>query len=210
MKLYFTPNSNPRLALTVTRHLGYGDDPSLPMEFVNASAIGDEGRKAAQALNPMGLFPILEKDDGSVLWEADAICCYLSLRADPGFWPNDTKSLPEFVRWTSWCGQHLNKHGGEIYFERVVRPHLWEGDMPEDQMNWHLSEFSACLEILEKVYSEGDWLMGDRLTFVDFRVATILAYEEPARLDLTPYPNVQKFVACMKRTKYWSDPFQGL
>ncbi|MCB1517960.1 MAG: glutathione S-transferase family protein [Hyphomicrobiaceae bacterium] len=210
MKLYFTPNSNPRLALTYARYLGFGDNPDLPIEFINASTIGDEGRKAAQSLTPMGLFPILQENDGSVLWEADSIACRLSQIANPGMWVTEPDLLPQFVRWLSWCGQHLNKHGGEIYFERVVRPHLWEGDMPEDQMNWHLSEFAGCLAVLDTEYSDKDWLFGERLTYADFRVATILAYEEPAKLDLAPFPNVQRFVARMKGLKYWADPFAGL
>ena len=66
MKLYYSQNSNPRLAVAVARYL------KSPVEFVAASPQHPDHKAAFKALNPNFLVPVLEAN-GKTIWAADAL-----------------------------------------------------------------------------------------------------------------------------------------
>ncbi|RVA13808.1 glutathione S-transferase family protein, partial [Mesorhizobium sp. M7A.F.Ca.US.002.01.1.1] len=69
MKLYFSRNPNPRLAVAVARYL----ETKLDFEFASPFAAGQ--MEKFRRLNPNLSLPILVDDEGKSLWEADAIAC---------------------------------------------------------------------------------------------------------------------------------------
>ncbi len=71
MKLFFSRNPNPRLAVATARHL----QAQVEFEFAAPFAPGQAER--FRPLNPNLSVPILAWPGGS-LWEADAIACKLS------------------------------------------------------------------------------------------------------------------------------------
>jgi glutathione S-transferase len=94
MKLYFSRNYNPRLAVAAARYL------NSPVEFEFASPFSPEQSEKFLKLNPNQSVPILVEGDRT-LWEADAIACRLAQLANSDFWPMGD-SLPDVVRWISW------------------------------------------------------------------------------------------------------------
>ena len=99
-RLYYSQNSNPRLALSVARFLGFGERPGLEMEFEAASPFEPAHTPFFKALNPNIQIPILV-EDGEPLWEADAIACRLIRVAQSPLWPLD-EGLPD--------GAHAPRH----------------------------------------------------------------------------------------------------
>src|SRR6516162_5978166 len=93
-KLYFSRNLNPRLAVAAARFL------NSPVDFEFASPFSPGEREKFLKLNPNLGVPILV-EGVKTLWEADAIACRLSQRANSDFWPTGD-SLPEVIRWISW------------------------------------------------------------------------------------------------------------
>lgn len=80
MKLLFSRNPNPRLAVAVARYL------KIDIEFEHASPFAPGQAERYRPLNPNLSIPILVEDDGTSLWEADAIACRLSRAAGSDFW----------------------------------------------------------------------------------------------------------------------------
>jgi hypothetical protein len=80
MKLYFSRNYNPRLAVAVARYL------NSPVEFEFASPFSPGQGEKFLKLNPNRSVPILVEGD-KTFWEADAIACRLSQLAKSDFWP---------------------------------------------------------------------------------------------------------------------------
>jgi glutathione S-transferase len=79
MKLFYSRNPNPRLALAVARHLA----ADIEFEWAAPFEPGQAGK--FRPLNPNLSIPILV-DEGKSLWEADAIACRLSRHAaDPDY-----------------------------------------------------------------------------------------------------------------------------
>jgi hypothetical protein len=68
LKLYYSTNLNPRVAVAVARHL------KSPVEFVRASPRDPRCEEAFCPINPNTLAPVLAEGDRSY-WETDAIAC---------------------------------------------------------------------------------------------------------------------------------------
>jgi hypothetical protein len=66
LKLYYSTNLNPRVAVAVARHL------KSPVEFVRASPRDPRYEEAFRPINPNTLAPVLVEGDRSY-WETDAI-----------------------------------------------------------------------------------------------------------------------------------------
>ena len=79
MKLYYSQNLNPRVAVAAARYL------DAPVEYVRASPRHPEHQAAFRAINPNTLVPVLV-DGAHRLWETDAIACKLSALAGSDFW----------------------------------------------------------------------------------------------------------------------------
>ena len=71
MKLYYSRNLNPRVAVAVARYLG------SPVDYIAANPRDADQEEAFRPINPNTLVPVLVEDDRS-LWETDAIACRLS------------------------------------------------------------------------------------------------------------------------------------
>ena len=93
MKLYYSPNANPRLAVATARHL------KSSVEFVRANPQSPANIEGFKALNPNALVPVLE-ENVSTLWETDAIACRLSALAKSNFWRVGDQQ-PDMIRWIS-------------------------------------------------------------------------------------------------------------
>ena len=90
MKIYFSRNFNPRLAVAVARHL------DVDVEYEFAAPFEPSQRDRFRSLNPNLLLPILVEGDAS-LWEADAIACRLSQIAGSDFW-RCGPTAPDMIR----------------------------------------------------------------------------------------------------------------
>jgi glutathione S-transferase len=66
LKLYYSTNLNPRVAVAVARHL------KSPVKFVRASPRDPRYEEAFRPINPNTLAPVLVEGDRSY-WETDAI-----------------------------------------------------------------------------------------------------------------------------------------
>ena len=90
MKLLFSRNPNPRLAVATARYL----EADIEFEFASPFAPGQVDRY--RPLNPNLSLPILVWQGGS-LWEADAIACRLSRDARSDFWRTGEEE-PDMIR----------------------------------------------------------------------------------------------------------------
>src|SRR5580692_5026988 len=114
MKLFYSHNLNPRVAVAVARYL------QSPVEYVRVSPRRPDQIEAFRAINPNALVPVLS-DAAGTLWEADAIACRLSAMAGSDFWRTD-ETLPEMIKWVSWSAYHLTRAADPLYFYRIVAP----------------------------------------------------------------------------------------
>jgi glutathione S-transferase len=202
VKLYYTHNLNPRVAVAVARHLG------SPVEFIRASPRDPSQEEAFRPINPNTLCPVLVEEDRT-FWETDAIACRLSNLANSDFWRSGDE-LPEMIMWVSWGTHHLTRAADPLYFDRVVRPSF--SDVPGDaaQIAEGLRNFEKFAAILDETLADRDWLVGGRLSYADFRVATSLPFAGAASLPLDDFANVRNWHDRLLELDAWREPFAGL
>ena len=206
MKLYYSHNLNPRVAVAVARHL------RSPVEFIRARPFHPAQIEGFRKLNPNTRVPVLE-EGGHILWEADAIACRLSSLAGSDFWRKDA-SEPQMILWISWGTHHLNNAASVLYFEHVVLPQFPPEVRPSSagaaKLDEATQEFRQFAAILDAHLQGRSWLLDDgRLSYADFRVACTLPYAEEARLPLKDFPNVARWHHRLMELKAWREPFDA-
>jgi len=202
MKLYYSRNLNPRVAVAVARHLG------SPVEYVRASPRHPDHEEAFRPINPNTLVPVLVEGERR-LWETDAIACRLSAIAGSDFWRTGDQTV-EMIKWISWATNHLNSAASQLYFDRLIRPTFSDQGAPQDVLDEALSDFRHYAAILDAELEGRTWLVGDHISYADFRVATALPFAEGAGLPLAEFPNVKRWHDQLWALDAWRDPFNGL
>lgn len=202
MKLLFSRNPNPRLAVAVARHL----QANVEFEFAAPFAPGQAERY--RPLNPTLLLPILVSG-GKSLWEADAIACRLSRDSHSDFWRTGDDE-PELIRWISWGKGNFVHACDMVHFERGTKQRYGLGPLLEDKVAEGLQRFRAPAAILDAELSRSRWLVGETVSYADFRMATFLPFNDAARLPIEEYPSVCRWYAQLEALDAWRDPFNGL
>lgn len=203
MKLYYSPNLNPRVAVAVAKYL------EAPVEFVRADPQNPANTEAFKPLNPNALVPTLEEDSGKTLWEADAIACRLSMLVGSSFWRMD-EDTPDMIRWISWAAHHFNRHGGTVYFDRLICPKYGIPRMEPETVEKAAGQYGRLAKILDQALEGKTWLLGNEISYADFRAATCLPFAEAASLSLDGLVNVRRWNDQLMEIEAWRDPFQGL
>lgn len=202
MKLYYSPNLNPRVAVAVAKHL------KSPVQYIRARPFHPAHMEAFRKINPNTRVPVLV-EESRTLWETDAIACRLAEIAGSDFWRGGAE-LPEMIMWISWGTHHLTRAADPVYFERVVRPQFSDKVMDPAELEEPLREFRQHAAILDAYLADHEWLVGGRLSYADFRVATSLPFAERAGLPLEEFGNVVRWHEQLLALKAWSEPFEGL
>jgi glutathione S-transferase len=201
MKLYYSQNLNPRVAVAVARHL------NSPVEYIRASPRDPNNEEAFRRINPNTLVPVLVEGE-TTLWETDAIACRLAMLAQSNFWC-DGALAPQFQMWLSWSSHHFTRVASVFYWERVIKPMLALGNPDETAMQEATGEFHRFAMVLDDALSGREWLVGNQLSYADFRVATALPFAEKARLPLEKYVHINRWHARLRQIPAWNSPFEG-
>lgn len=202
MKLYFSRNYNPRLAVAVARHLG------APVECIHAAPLDPAQQERFRALNPNLRLPILVEGNQS-LWETDAIACRLSQLMKSEFWRTGP-AQPEMIRWLSWGTNHFVAACDKVHFERVTKQRYGLGAVREDVVAEGLLAFAEAASLLNAFLSSREWLVGHDLSYADFRMGTVLPFADLAGLPVADYPHIAAWHARLWNIAAWRDPFAGL
>jgi len=202
MKLYYSENLNPRVAVAVARHL------KSPVEFVRAMPRHPAHEEAFRPINPNTLVPVLAEEN-QTLWETDAIACRLAQLARSSFWRLD-ECLPQMMMWVSWSAQHFTLPASSHYFERIVRPTFSNVAADPQSLAKDMATFRKFAAILDDYLKSRKWLVDNQLSYADFRAATVLPFAERSQLPIGDYPNIVRWHAQLNELDAWRDPFAGL
>ena len=202
MKLYYSRNLNPRVAVAVAKHL------VSPVDYVAASPMHPDNRDAFRPINPNTRVPVLTTDARNY-WEADAIACKLSLLAGSDFWRSGD-SQPEMVMWISWATHHLNRAGDVFYFWKLIAPTFMDVQPEQSVFDEAMADWRQFMAVLDGQLQGREWLVDDRLSYADFRVATCFPFAEAAGLPIVEFPQVHRLADQLNQIDAWRDPFACL
>jgi glutathione S-transferase len=175
-----------------TRCLWMLEELGLRYESVPVSFVGDVQKPEYKKLNPNARVPTLVDDDGTVIWESMAINLYLAEKYDGGFRPKDAAERGRVLQWSFWGMTEIEPGLIEAFLHRVMLPEAQRdaslGDAGE-------AELQRPLAVLDAELRARPFLAGDRFSAADLNVASVLAIAPLSRVDLTKFPNVERWLA---------------
>lgn len=200
MKLYYSDVLAPRKTCALIKYL------KLPMAFTYLQLDKGEHKKPDYlALNPNGKVPTLV-DGEKVLWEADAILCYLASHVGSDLWPSDGRQA-DIVSWFSWNSQHFLQSGGALYFEFVIKERFQIGPPDTAAVDKAKKSFRSQAKVLASHLKDRKWLVGDALSVADFSVAVTLPYATKAEMPVDEFPEMRRWHDQLCALDGWLDPF---
>jgi len=191
MKLYtnlFSPNA--RKVHAVANELGI----ELETQTLDLRA-GEQRTAEYLALNPNGKVPTLVDGD-TVLWESNAIMCYLAGKGDTELWPKSAKRY-DILRWMFWESNHLtnalNRLFGQKFFNR---------DNPDQGIiDRATKDFRKYAEVLDAQLANNAHVTGDTLTLADFAIGVCFGYIQPLELPVEGLDNIHRWWGAFSTTE---------
>mmetsp|Transcript_16784 Transcript_16784/g.19026 ORF Transcript_16784/g.19026 Transcript_16784/m.19026 type:complete len:228 (-) Transcript_16784:84-767(-) len=170
-----------------------------PFEFVQIMPGSPKqgGSKSAEYLEkaPTGLVPLIEEDDGFLLWESHAILAYLCNKNGwDDMYPKDAKRRGIVDQWLHWHHQNTRKFTIAL-FAPLFRPDI---KIPPEQQKSDRKVLKMVSKVLEDQLSRNKFIAGDTVTIADLAVYGELGqFQEHycGGYDFAPYPHL---VAWMK------------
>ena len=183
MKLYtnlFSPNA--RKVHAVANELG------IELETQTVDLRGGEQRTPEYlTLNPNGKVPTLVDGD-TVLWESNAIMCYLAGKGDTDLWPKSAKRY-DILRWMFWESNHLSNALNRLFFQK-----FFSGDNPDQALIERATkDFRKYATVLDTHLANNTYVTGDTLTLADFTVGVGFGYAVPLELPLEGLDSINRW-----------------
>ncbi|MGB8329445.1 MAG: glutathione S-transferase family protein [Polyangiales bacterium] len=190
MKLYtnlFSPNA--RKVHAVADELGI----ELETQTVDLRA-GEQRTPEYLALNPNGKVPTLI-DGETVVWESNAIICYLAGKRDNELWPKSAKRY-DILRWMFWESNHLtnavNRIFGQKFFNRA--------NPDQDVIDRANKDFRKYATILDANLADKRFVTGDTLTLADFAIGVDFGYIQPMQLPVEGLKHLDRWWSAFSNT----------
>lgn len=203
MKLYYSDTLAPRKVCAFARHVG------APVEFIHVRLDkGEHKLPGYLTLNPNGKVPTLTHGE-KVIWEADAILCELAANVAPDYMPGADQQI-ELIKWFSWNSQHLNRWGGELYFQYLIKPRFGLGPLDATAVEEAKGFYRRNAAVLNDHLMGRKWVMGDRPTVADFSLAVTLPYQEGAQLPLDGLKEIRRWHDQLNAFPAWREPWPEL
>ncbi len=141
----------------------------LACEFTVADAWATDS--PIPAFNPLGKVPVLELDNGDVLFDSPVIVEYLDAIASPALLPATGATRWESLRWLALADGILD----------AVVTRLLESRRPAEQqaagnIRRQEEKVARSLDYIAQRLGKGMWLMSDRFSLVDLTIAAALEY----------------------------------
>jgi len=157
-------------------------------------------------LNPNCQVPVLEDGD-FVLSEASAILKYLADKVDSAAYPKDLKKRARVNEVMDWFNTgHIREYAYNLIYPQIFPHHTRTPDVAQTAtLERGKSQAETWLTRLDQhVLGSKKFLCGDDITIADYFGAEILATGDLIGVNLTKYPNVDRWMKTMRALPSWS------
>ena len=194
LQLYGNPRSRAMRCLWMLEEVG------KPYQLVEKSLRQDDLHSADYLrLNPNARIPTLVDGD-VVLWESMAINLYLAQKYDGPLHCTTADVLGHAAQWSFWAMLEIEHLLLDLLGHRVLLPEF-SRDISVVERDQLL--LKKPLGILNDCLAKRSHLAADNFTVADLNVASILVWGKMARLDLSAYPDLVRWLdGCLARPAY--------
>ena len=211
MKLYYHPastTSRPILLFVAENGI------ALDMQVVDIFT-GEHHKSPYEAINPNRLVPVLEDGDFR-LTESSAILKYLADKIGSPAYPKDLKKRAKVDEMMDWLNtQFYRDWAYGLCYPQLFPHHKRRSDEAHaGTIEWGQKNSQNWLKLLNDHWiGPKPYLCGDQVTIADYFGAGIVTLGEIIGCDFAPYPNIQRWLANMKKLPSWgsvNQEFYGL
>jgi glutathione S-transferase len=166
-------------------------------------AFGKNKDPAYLAMNPNGLVPTLEEEDGFLLWESNSIIRYLAAKFGAGtLEPSDPRTRALASKWMDWQLSVLGP---------AITPVFWGmiRTAPEKRDHRAIDEgkvkTTAAVKILDEQFAKTRYAAGDTFSMGDIPIA-VMCYRYRELVPERPaFPNFERWYAAIAARKAFRD-----
>ena len=167
----------------------------LPHERIDIGGPFGKNREASYlAMNPNGLVPTIEEDDGYTLWESNSIVRYLAAKHKSSLEPADLKARALAQKWMDWQLTVMAPAIGPLFMGMVRTPAAERNMKAIDDSKAKTGE---ATRILDEQLGKTPFIAGDGFSYGDIPIGIMvwryreLAPERPA------FKNVDRWYAAI-------------
>jgi glutathione S-transferase len=200
------PGASPMLQLygnsrsRAARCLWMLEEVGRPYQLVEKTTRADDLQTAEYLrLNPNARIPTLV-DGELVLWESMAINLYLSQKYDGPLHCTGPEMLGLAAQWSFWAMLEI-----EHLLLNLLEHRALLAEFARDPSAIERNELllKKPLSVLNDALTGSDYLAGNSFTVADLNVAGILIWAKMARLDMSAYPDLTRWLnVCLARPAY--------
>jgi glutathione S-transferase len=167
-------------------------------------AFGKNREPAYLAMNPNGLVPTLEEDDGFLLWESNSICRYLAAKHDKNniLEPKDLKQRGLASQWMDWQLSVLGPAITPAFWGLIRTP-------PEKRdaaaIKAAQDKTVAAMLMLEAQLGKTAYVAGPAFSYGDIPVGVMTYRYRQLVPDRPPTPNVERWFEAIAKRKPFHD-----
>ncbi|MEO4048312.1 glutathione S-transferase family protein [Pseudomonas sp. CAU 1711] len=150
---------------------------------------GETQTEAFLAKNPNGKIPVLELEDGTCLWESNAILNFLADGSE--FIPSEPRLRTQMLQW-----QFFEQYSHEPYVAVARFIQLYLG-LPEERR----AEYENChkggrkaFKVMEQQLQRTPYLVGERYTIADIALYAYTHVAHEGGFDLSGYPAIMTWL----------------
>jgi glutathione S-transferase len=161
----------------------------VPVDILN----GETQTAAFLEKNPNGKIPVLELEDGTCLWESNAILNFLA--DGTHYLPTEPRLRTQVLQWQFF---EQYSHEPSIAVARFIEFYL---GLPEERLKEYRSLQKAgyrALSVMEQQLKRTPFLVGDTFSIADIALYAYTHVAHQGGFDLTPYPGIQHWLARVK------------
>ena len=161
----------------------------IPVDILS----GETQTPAFLEKNPNGKIPVLELEDGTCLWESNAILNFLADGSH--FLPAEPRLRTQVLQW-----QFFEQYSHEpcIAVARFIQFYL---GMPEERLAEYRSLQKAgyrALAVMEQQLKRTPYLVGEMFSIADIALYAYTHVAHQGGFDLAPYPAIQHWLVRVK------------
>jgi len=150
---------------------------------------GETQSEAFLAKNPNGKIPVLQLEDGTCLWESNAILNFLADGSE--FLPTEPRLRTQVLQW-----QFFEQYSHEPYVAVARFIQLYQG-MPEERREEHarcLKLGYKALKVMEKQLERTPYLVGEHYSIADIALYAYTHVAHEGGLSLEAFPAVRAWL----------------
>lgn len=163
---------------------------------------GEHKTEEHLARHPLGKVPAVEID-GNNYFESNAICRLLCERNNNEFYGDAVEQRALVNQWVDMATLHVGRWLTVVFFERIVKPALFDGESNQVAIEEAENYLSQQLPVIEKQLEMNSWLAGSKYSIADIIAFSYLTTIELSGISLDKYPKLKQwFFSIKNRSSY--------